>query len=59
MAAKSKRITVRGKQRAEIDPELFVQILVAIALEMAQETKLAPTSPDVFDAAIEDSGAAS
>jgi hypothetical protein len=55
---KSKRIKVRGKQRVDIDPQLFVQVLIAIAQDWASEDKPAADSPDVFQAAIEDTEAA-
>jgi hypothetical protein len=55
---KSRRITVRGKQRVDIDPELFVQVLIAIARDWAAEGKPTASSPDVFQAAIEDAEAA-
>ena len=51
--AKQKRITVWGKARRDIDPLLFVHVLVAIAEEQEQ-TVVASSSPDAYDAAIED-----
>lgn len=51
---KSRKIKVRGKQRVKIDPAQLVQVLVAIAMDWASDSEPA-NSPDVFEAAIEDS----
>ena len=52
---RERQITVRGKQRADIDAELFVQILIAIGRDLDAPKNL-PHSPDTFDAVIEDNG---
>lgn len=51
--ARRKRITVRGKQRADIDPLAFLHVLLAIGDEWDEPTESRP-SPDVHQAAIED-----
>lgn len=55
-----KRIKIIGQQRADIDPQLLVQILLAIGQELDGRPP-APvheqTSPDVHLSAIEDSEA--
>jgi hypothetical protein len=52
--ASSKRITVRGKQRSDIDPLVLLHVLLAIAEEREHEDGDRPVSPDVFGAAIAD-----
>jgi hypothetical protein len=52
---KERQITVRGKQRSDIDAELFVQVLIAIGRDL-DAPKTPPHSPDAFEAAIEDNG---
>jgi hypothetical protein len=51
--ARTRRITVRGKQQSEIDPLVFLHVLLAIAEEQDAATRPVP-SPDTFDAAVED-----
>lgn len=55
--AKQRKIIVRGKPRTDIDPAMFVQVLLAIAAESERDIREDLPSPDVFDAAIEDRGA--
>ncbi len=52
--AAQKRITVRGQQRADIDPLVFLQVLLAISQDWDQEDDGCRPSPDAFQAAIED-----
>ena len=51
--ASQKRIIVRGEAREDVDPLLLVHVLVAIAEEQEQAV-VASSSPDAYDAAIED-----
>ncbi|WP_375477507.1 hypothetical protein [uncultured Jatrophihabitans sp.] len=46
-------IVIRGAQRPEIDAAMLAQILLALAAEWDKPAE-APSSPDAFDAAIED-----
>jgi hypothetical protein len=50
---KQKRITVRGAQRADIDPSVLLQIMLAIG-DNWDAPKEDRSSADVFNAAIED-----
>lgn len=51
---KQRKIIVRGKQRADIDPVLLVEVLLAIAAEWELPASPVFASPDAYDAAIED-----
>jgi hypothetical protein len=48
----SKRITVSGQQRTDVDPLVLLQILLAIGENWDQERRTLST--DAFEAAIED-----
>lgn len=56
-----RHLIVRGRQKREIDPNLLVQILLAIANDWQGGDTASKQfdSVDTFDAAIEDRGAAS
>jgi len=57
--AKSKKITVRGKPRADIDPLVFLQVLLTVGDEWEnQPSGNQSASPDAHGAAIEDAYAA-
>jgi hypothetical protein len=51
--AKQRRIKVRGEPRSDIDPAVFLQVLLAIGEECGSAED-AERSTDAFDAAIED-----
>lgn len=55
--ARQRRIIVKGRPRANIEPALLARVLLAIASEWQQEAAaVSNDSPDTFDAAIEDNG---
>lgn len=58
--ARQRKIIVRGKPRANVDPVVLARVLLAIAAEWQEgdEAEL-DASPDTFDAAIEDHGSES
>jgi hypothetical protein len=45
---------ITGKQKREIDPDLLVQVLLAIARDWDSEASSAVNSPDAFNAAVQD-----
>jgi hypothetical protein len=50
--SRSKRLTVSGQQRTDVDPLVLLQILLAIGEKWDQKERT--SSADVFEAAIED-----
>lgn len=52
--ARQQRITVRGKQRMDIDPLVFLQVLLAISEDWDRTDDTSRRSSDAFHAAIED-----
>lgn len=52
------RITVSGKPRVDIDALVLLQVLLAIGEEWDHPDDGLASSPDAFDAAIEDHGLA-
>ena len=51
--ARQRQLVVRGKQRREIDAAALARLLAELARDLDRE-QAASSSPDVFEAAIED-----
>jgi hypothetical protein len=52
--AKQRKIIVHGEPRADLDPAALLQLLLTIDTEDPARSPAPQSSPDVFEAAVED-----